>query len=134
MEDFLKYIPDIPEKEEVYHILTTGDSSLKGRPKEDPENKSNSHLNSDNDPIALYEDNFFDVNKYMRKMVNEVVYADMKDGLRDNIISLTKYMVDSGLSLDKLPVVKFINDDKENADNVLGKTAYYDPKDKSVSL
>ena len=43
-------------------------------------------------------------------------------------------MVDSGLSLDKLPVVKFINDDKENADNVLGKTAYYDPKDKSVSL
>ena len=134
MEDFLQYIPDIPEKEEVYHILTTGDSSLKGRPKEDPENKSDTRLNADYDNTALYEDNFFDTNNYMKSMINEVIYSDLKNGLKDHIISLTKYMVDSGLSLDNLPVVKFINDDKENADNVLGKTAYYDPNNKSISL
>ena len=134
MEDFLQYIPDIPEKEEIYHILTTGDTSLKGKPKENPEDKADSRLNSDYDPVAIYEDNFFDINKYMKGIINEVMYSDLKNGLKDHIISLTKYMIDSGLSLDKLPVVKFIDDDRENADDVLGKTAYYNPQDKSVTL
>jgi hypothetical protein len=43
-------------------------------------------------------------------------------------------MVDNGLNIKPLPKVKFISNDKENASNLLGKTAYYNPADKSITL
>jgi hypothetical protein len=54
--------------------------------------------------------------------------------LKEGIVSLTKYMVDNGLNIKPLPKVKFISNDKENASNLLGKTAYYNPADKSITL
>ena len=48
--------------------------------------------------------------------------------------SLTEYMLEQGMPMKPLPKVKFINDDKENADNFFGKTAYYNPNEQLVVL
>jgi len=50
------------------------------------------------------------------------------------LASLTNYMIDNGYNISPLPKVKFINNDIENAQNILGTTAYYNPNDKSVTL
>jgi hypothetical protein len=49
-------------------------------------------------------------------------------------VSLSQYMIDNGMNIQPLPKIKFINDDNENASNILGKTAYYDPSEKSITL
>jgi len=54
--------------------------------------------------------------------------------LKKGILSLTKYMVDNGLNIKPLPKIKFINNDEKNASDLLGKTAYYNPLDKSITL
>jgi len=50
------------------------------------------------------------------------------------LASLTKYMIDQGLNIFPLPKVIIINNDSKNADDILGKTAYYDPNDCSITL
>ena len=69
--------------------------------------------------------------------VNKV--EDLKEGKENNdykkyIPGLTKYMIDQGMNIKPLPVVKFINNDKANAENVFGKTAFYSPEEKSITL
>jgi predicted nucleotidyltransferase/ribosomal protein L37AE/L43A len=54
--------------------------------------------------------------------------------LQNGIISLTKYMLDNGMNISPLPKLKFIDNDKENAGELLGKTAYYNPLEKSITL
>jgi hypothetical protein len=54
--------------------------------------------------------------------------------LKEGIVSLSKYMIDNGLNIKPLPKVKFISNDEENASNMLGKTAYYNPSEKSITL
>ena len=44
------------------------------------------------------------------------------------------FMMDNGLNLEPLPDVNFIEDDKENASDILGRTAHYDPDQKSITL
>ena len=53
--------------------------------------------------------------------------------LEGGIVSLSKYMLDNGLNIKPLPKVNFIREDDENASNMLGKTAYYNPSDKSIT-
>jgi hypothetical protein len=53
--------------------------------------------------------------------------------LEKPLTSLTKYLI-SNININPLPKVKFINNDKENAENILGKTAHYDPNDRSITL
>ena len=48
--------------------------------------------------------------------------------------SLTEYMLKQGIPIQPLPKVKFISDDKENADDFFGKTAYYDPNQSLIVL
>lgn len=50
------------------------------------------------------------------------------------LASLTKYMVDQGLKVSPLPKLVLIHNDAENAKNILGKTAYYDPNNCSITL
>jgi len=57
-----------------------------------------------------------------------------KEELTPQITSLTQYMNSNGLNLKPYPKVKFIGNDQKNADNLLGKTAYYDPNAKLVVL
>ena len=43
-------------------------------------------------------------------------------------------MVNQGMNIKPLPNVKFITNDKANAENIFGKTAYYNPGEKSITL
>jgi hypothetical protein len=61
---------------------------------------------------------------------NQTKAWDLKEG----IVYLSKYMLDNGLKVKPLPKIKFIKDDEENASNMLGKTAYYNPAEKSITL
>ena len=55
-------------------------------------------------------------------------------GYKKYIPEITKFMLDKGMNIKPLPVVKFIEDDEENAKNILGRTAFYNPNKKSISL
>lgn len=48
--------------------------------------------------------------------------------------SLVEYMLDQGMNIQPLPSIKIIDNDVENANNILGKTAYYDPNNCSITL
>jgi predicted nucleotidyltransferase len=54
--------------------------------------------------------------------------------LQKGIVSLTKYMLDNKVNISPLPKLKFINNDGKNANELLGKTAYYNPLEKSITL
>jgi hypothetical protein len=54
--------------------------------------------------------------------------------LKSLISSLTKYMINQGMNITPLPKLKIINGDVKNAKNILGKTAYYNPNDCSITL
>ena len=51
----------------------------------------------------------------------------------EKLVSLTDYMMDH-INIEPLPDVNFVEDDTKNADNFFGKTAYYNPNDKSITL
>jgi len=63
-------------------------------------------------------------------------FAPLKEGwnLQDAFVSLSKFMIDNGMSIQPLPKIKVINNDEENASDLLGKTAYYNPMEKSITL
>ena len=50
------------------------------------------------------------------------------------IISLTQYMDENGLDLKPYPKIKFINNDINNAKDIFGRTAYYDPNQQLIAL
>ena len=62
-----------------------------------------------------------------------------KNGLEYNLefkellVSLTMYMMDN-INIEPLPDLIFIEDDTKNAQDLLGKTAHYDPNNKSITL
>jgi hypothetical protein len=51
----------------------------------------------------------------------------------EKLVSLTDYMMEH-INIEPLPDINFIEDDVENANDILGKTAYYDPNGKSITL
>jgi hypothetical protein len=53
---------------------------------------------------------------------------------RSALASLTKHMMDQGYNISPLPKLKIISNDIQNAENILGKTAYYDPNNCSITL
>lgn len=50
------------------------------------------------------------------------------------LTSLTKYYVDNGYNVKPLPKIKIVSNDEQNSSNLLGKTAYYDPSNYSITL
>jgi hypothetical protein len=52
----------------------------------------------------------------------------------EKIAELTLYMREKGYNMDPVPSVTIVDDDMENAGEFLGKTAYYDPINKSITL
>lgn len=54
--------------------------------------------------------------------------------LQSHIDSLTDYMGSNGLTLKPYPSVEFVEDNKENAANIFGKTAYYMPSEQKIVL
>ena len=51
----------------------------------------------------------------------------------EKLVSLTEYMMEH-INIEPLPDVNFVEDDVKNADDFFGKTAYYNPNDKSITL
>jgi hypothetical protein len=78
----------------------------------------------ENDPFGL--------NELARQFVKEALIETWKP--EESFVSLSKYMIDNGMNIKPLPKIKVISDDKDNASNLLGKTAYYNPADKSITL
>jgi hypothetical protein len=52
----------------------------------------------------------------------------------EKIAELTNYMRDKGYNIDPVPSIELVGDDVDNAEKFLGKTAYYDPINKSITL
>ena len=75
-------------------------------------------------------EDLFGLNEYMKMVVKEI--AGDED-FKDLLFSLTSHMKDK-YSISPLPKLKFVNDDKDNAKNILGKTAYYDPNARCITL
>jgi Fe-Mn family superoxide dismutase len=66
--------------------------------------------------------------------VNEnATYSNYID-LRQQIMDLTKHMLDQGEKIIPLPKLVFKHGDSENAKEFLGKTAYYDPNTMTIVL
>jgi len=61
-------------------------------------------------------------------------YKPLKEELEPLILDFTSFLVTNGMKLHPFPKIKFIEDDVENANNPLGKTAYYDPQAKCIAL
>ena len=102
------------------------------------------NTSSESSRVDYYKDHIqnvvpsdFKVDKHKDKIV---VSNITKKGLehntefRDKLVSLTLSMMDNGLNLEPLPDIIFIEDDKKNADNILGRTAYYDPNTSCITL
>jgi hypothetical protein len=82
----------------------------------------------DNNP----KKDMFGLNELAKTFVKETFEKTWN--LQDGMLSLSKYMIDNGMNIKPLPKIKVIKDDKENASDLLGKTAYYNPMDKSITL
>ena len=84
--------------------------------------------NPKNDPFGL--------NELARNFVKEVLKEALIETWKpeESFVSLSKYMIDNGMNIKPLPKIKVISDDEDNASNLLGKTAYYNPADKSITL
>lgn len=57
-----------------------------------------------------------------------------EDKLKPLIIDFTSFLVTDGMKIHPFPKIKFIDNDTKNAEDPLGKTAYYNPQEKSITL
>ena len=68
------------------------------------------------------------------KSLNEnATYSNHID-YKQEIIDLTKHMLKKGMNIKPLPKVIFKHNDKENAQEFLGRTAYYNPNSMTIVL
>ena len=72
----------------------------------------------------------------MKKTLEESVHHSVHDSVHElgHYKNITTFMNDNGLKLEPFPTLKFIDDDEENAEDLFGKTAYYDPQKNSIVL
>ena len=61
-------------------------------------------------------------------------FTDSKKILKEGVKSLCEHMIKSGMDIKPLPHVKIIPDDKNNAYDLLGRTAYYEPSTCTIVL
>jgi hypothetical protein len=105
---------------------------------------NNPYLDEESDPEAgtalpygsgfapVKENDVFGLNEYAKTLVKEALIETWNP--EESFVSLSRYMIDNGMNIKPLPKIKVIKDDKENASNLLGKTAYYNPAEKSITL
>jgi hypothetical protein len=108
-EEFFTFLPDeVPanEKEDIYNILEP--TVLKETPGK----------------AAPYGSGY----KPLKE--NTIPSID----ILEKIAELTNYMRDKGYNIDPVPSIELVGDDVDNAEKFLGKTAYYDPINKSITL
>jgi hypothetical protein len=81
---------------------------------------------------SIQENKLFSLNKSIKQFLKEALIETWNP--EESFVSLSKYMIDNGMNIKPLPKIKVIKDDEENASDLLGKTAYYDPNEKSITL
>jgi hypothetical protein len=114
-EEFFTFLPDeIPanEKEEIYNIVT---KTIVRQ-----ENVALNHTGK----AAPFGSGY--------KTLNENTIPSID--ILEKIAELTNYMREKGYNIDPVPGITIIDNDMENAGEFLGKTAYYDPINKSITL
>ena len=112
-EEFFTFLPDeIPanEKEEIYNIASK--SIVQETP--DPQSGKAAPFGSGYKPL------------------NENTIPSID--IAQKCAELTQHMIDKGYNIEPLPSVQFVGDDVSNAEEFLGKTAYYDPQEKMIVL
>lgn len=75
------------------------------------------------------EKDYFGLNQFAREIMKEE-----KLNYNPYIDSINTYMEDNGMNIQPLPKVNFIEDDADNAADILGKTAFYDPNQREITL
>jgi hypothetical protein len=113
-EEFTQYIPDElddNEKEEVYDIVKP---SIKET--DNPEDGKSSPFGSG------------------YKKLNENASYGKDIDVKSKIMQLTQHMLDKGYNIEPLPKVEFVDGDSDNARDFLGKTAYYNPNNQTITL
>ena len=101
-------------------------------------------ISSEPTRIEYYKDHIknvipsdFKVEKHKNKII--VTPTSKQQNLENNpefkelLVSLIMHMMDH-INIEPLPDLIFIEDDKENASHILGKTAHYNPEDNSITL
>jgi hypothetical protein len=83
----------------------------------------------DNTPKS---DDPFGLNELARQFLKEALIETWNP--EESFVSLSQYMMDNGMNIKPLPKIKVIKDDEQNASDLLGKTAYYNPTEKSITL
>jgi hypothetical protein len=112
--EFTKYLPSElqpSEKEKVYNIVSK--SML--------ENVADNH----DGKAAPFGSGY--------KKLNEHSMGNSID-LKSQIDRLTQHMIDKGYNIEPLPSLEFVDDDITNAEDFLGKTAYYNPDTQTIVL
>jgi hypothetical protein len=61
-------------------------------------------------------------------------YKPLEEELKPLILDFTSFLVTNGMKLHPFPKIEFISNDEENAKDPLGKTAYYNPETKCITL
>jgi len=113
-EDFTKYIPSElsnSEKEEVYDIVKPPIKET-----DNPEDGKSSPFGSG------------------YKKLNENASYSKDIDVKGKIMQLTQHMLDKGYNIEPLPKVEFVDGDSDNAREFLGKTAYYNPSNQTITL
>jgi len=67
------------------------------------------------------------------KITENATYSQQID-IIGKVAELTNYMIESGMNIEPLPSMEFIDGDSENAKDFFGKTAYYDPNKQHIVL
>jgi|TARA_R110000744_G_scaffold106331_1_gene202651 hypothetical protein len=70
----------------------------------------------------------------IKEQLNENATYTKKINLINKLATLTQHMIDTGMNIEPLPKLEFIDGDSENASEFLGKTAYYDPNTQTIVL
>jgi hypothetical protein len=112
-EKFFTYLPeDVPqsEKQEIYDLLQP----------------TVTESNPQSGKAAPYGSGY--------REVNEGAMPSLYENLKTLIPQLTNHMYQQGMEIKPFPKVVFIHDDAENAQNILGKTAYYNPNNYTIVL
>ena len=68
------------------------------------------------------------------EQLNENASYTKDINLIERLAQLTQHMLDKGMNIEPLPNLEFVDGDGENAREFLGKTAYYDPENKTIVL
>ena len=112
----------------------------------EPIQDKNINLNISSEPsrVDYYKDHIQNVipsDFKVEKNKDKIVVSNIKPktGLENNLefkellVSLTMYMMDQ-INIEPLPDLVFIEDDVQNAKDMLGRTAYYNHNDKCITL